>query len=390
MKHMKLLIILAVLMGLLVSSGDLFSKVIRVYASVNPTSFKGECPKVFEFTGKIASDSPGIVKYKWLRSDNAQAPEQTINFNAPGTQIVTTTWTLGGPGMTYNGWEAIQILSPNPMTSNKAAFTLKCGVGCGIIFKSLSKTSGYPGDTFKMYGKWGPTQGTKTPCINKGGPNKLIVLSWSDTVLEVRIPTGLAPGKYRVGVYCKFPITEPTGGSTWKDFTILSRTIKPLQPVQTLKPGMVKPGLITTACPDPAAHEIRFRIVRRYTQFRGRIRITGVVKNIGGKAFIAGANQAKAYLYQLPAGVPCANATGGTVVAQRAIVNLAPGATIELSWERDWDSSSPSEGEFPNCYRLLITYDPDIYMDASKDNDDCNQNNNKKDRSGTEINDMLK
>jgi hypothetical protein len=283
MKHMKLLIILAVLMGLLVSSGDLFSKVIRVYASVNPTSFKGECPKVFEFTGKIASDSPGIVKYKWLRSDNAQAPEQTINFNAPGTQIVTTTWTLGGPGMTYNGWEAIQILSPNPMTSNKAAFTLKCGVGCGIIFKSLSKTSGYPGDTFKMYGKWGPTQGTKTPCINKGGPNKLIVLSWSDTVLEVRIPTGLAPGKYRVGVYCKFPITEPTGGSTWKDFTILYRTIKPLQPVQTLKPGMVKPGLITTACPDPAAHEIRFRIVRRYTQLGDAFALPGLSKISGEK-----------------------------------------------------------------------------------------------------------
>ncbi len=387
---MKLLIISAVVLVLLVSSGNLYSRVIRVYASVNPTSFTGECPKMFEFTGTITSDSPGEVRYKWLRSDNAQAPEQTIIFNAPGTQNVTTTWTLGGPGKTYNNWEAIQVLSPNPMTSNKAVFTLECGVGCGIVFNSLSKTSGYPGDTFKMYGKWGPTQGTKTPCINKGGPNKLIVLSWSDSELEVKIPAGLAPGDYKVGVYCKFPITGPTGGTEWKDFTILSRTIRQMQPVQTLKPRVVKPGLITTGCPDPAAHEIRFEIVRRDTQFRGRIRITGVVKNIGGKAFIAGPNQAKAYLYQMPAGVPCANATGGTMVAQKAIVNLAAGATIELSWERDWNSSSPSEGEFPNCYRLFITYDPDIYMDASKDNDDCNQDNNKKDRSGTEINDMLK
>ena len=63
---------------------------------------------------------------------------------------------------------------------------------------------------------------------------------------------------------------------------------------------------------------------------------------------------------------------------------------MQLSWERDWNSSSPSEGEFPNSYRLLILYDPDIYMDANKDNDDCNQNNNKKERSGTEINDMLR
>lgn len=296
---MKLLIILAVLVGLLVFSGDLFSRVIRVYASVNPPSFTGPCPKVFEFTGKIAVDSPGVVKYKWLRSDNAQAPEQTINFNAPGTQVVTTTWTLGGAGMTYNGWEAIQILSPNPMTSNKAVFTLNC--------------------------------------------EKVAVVK---------------PG-----------LIKPGG--------VLDRRV-------------INPGSLTLGCPDPAAHEIRFQIVRRYTQFRGRIRITGIVKNIGRRAFIAGANQAKAYLYQMPAGVPCANATGGTAIAERAIVNLAPDATIELSWERDWDSSSPSEGEFPNCYRLFITYDPDIYMDASKDNDDCNGNNNKKDRSGTEINDMLK
>jgi hypothetical protein len=296
MKYMKLLIILAVLMGLLVSSGDLFAKVTHVYASVSPTSWSGKCPKRFEFTGKITVDKPGVVKYKWIRSDNASAPVQTLRFRRAGSQIVKTSWQLSAPGQK---WEAIEILAPNPMKSNRAVFTLKCGPG--LVAK---------------------------------------------------------PGLIKPGT--------------------------------VIKPGIIKPGTLTRACPDPAAHEIRFRIVRRYSQFRGRIRITGIVKNVGGKAFIAGPNQAKAYLYQLPAGVPCANATGGTIVAQRAITNLAAGATLSLSWERDWNSSSPSEGEFPPCYRLLIIYDPDIYMDASKDNDDCNQNNNKKERSGTEINDMLK
>jgi hypothetical protein len=296
MKHMKLLIILAVLVGLLAPGGDLFAKVTKVYVSVSPTSWSGKCPKRFEFTGKITVDKPGVVKYKWIRSDGVNAPVKTIGFRRPGTQTVKSYWQLSAPGQK---WEAIEILAPNPMKSNKAVFTLKCGPG--LVVK---------------------------------------------------------PGL--------------------------------IKPATTIKPGTIKPGTLTRACPDPAAYEIRFRIVRRYSQFKGRIRITGIVKNVGGKAFIAGPNQAKAYLYQLPAGVPCANATGGTVVAQRAIINLAPGATIPLSWERDWNSSSPSEGEFPHCYRLLITYDPDIYMDASKDNDDCNQNNNKKDRSGTEINDMLK
>jgi hypothetical protein len=335
-------------------------------------------------------DSPGEVKYKWIRSDNANAPVQKIVFKKPGSQVVKTTWTLGASGKTYNGWQAVQILSPNAMTSNKAEFTLECSTGCGIYFKSLSKTSGAPGDTFKMFGKWGPSQGTKTPCINKGTPNKLIVLSWSDSEIHVKIPTGLAPGKYRVGVYCKFPITRPTGGSTWKDFTIKSLIVKPLAPVRTIKPGLVKPRVIGSNCPDPAAHDLQFRIVRRTSQFAGRIRITGIVKNIGSKAFNSGPNQAKAYLYELPAGVPPASATGGRIVAQREIRNMPPGATINLSYERNWNSSSPAEGEFPNSYRLLISYDPDIYMDGNEDNDDCKQNNNKKDRSGTEINDMLK
>ena len=61
---------------------------------------------------------------------------------------------------------------------------------------------------------------------------------------------------------------------------------------------------------------------------------------------------------------------GGTIVAQKPITNLAPGASLTLSWERDWNSSSPSEGEFPNSYRLLISYDPDIYMDGNDNNDD--------------------
>jgi hypothetical protein len=294
MKRIKLVIVLVVVMGALVFTPELAAKVVKVTAGVTPAGWSGKCPKRFVFTGKITVDRPGVVKYKWIRSDNAGAPVKTLRFRRPGTQNVTTYWQLGAPG---RHWQAIQILGPNRMTSNRAVFTLRCRPG--LVVK---------------------------------------------------------PGL--------------------------------VKPAATVRPGTIKP--FPRECPDPAAVELRFQIVRRYSQFKGRIRITGVVKNIGAKAFIAGPNQARAYLYQLPSGVPCPNATGGTIVAQREIRNLAPGASLPVSWERDWNSSSPSEGEFPNCYRLLITYDPDIYMDATKDNDDCNQDNNKKDRSGTEINDMLR
>lgn len=162
---------------------------------------------------------------------------------------------------------------------------------------------------------------------------------------------------------------------------------RPIKPGATrIDPNMRVRGQLTLAgCPDPAAHEIRFQIVKSYTQFKKRIRITGIVKNIGKKAFVSGPNQAAAQLYEIPLG-----AASGRMVAQRAFRNLAPGATISVPYERDWNSSSPSEGEFPPNYKLIITYDPDIYMDANKQNDDCGRNNNTKQRSGTDINAMIR
>jgi hypothetical protein len=201
---------------------------------------------------------------------------------------VATYWELSAEG---EHWEAVQILSPNQMTSNRAVFTLKC-----------------------------------------------MVLGTIQIVNPVIIGT--------------------------------------LHPV--------------SKCPDIAAIEIRFQIIRRDTQFKGRVRITAIVKNIGGKAFSSGPNQAVALLYQLPPGVPCATATGGTIVAQQEIRTLAVGSTIQLVFEREWNSSSPNEGEFPSCYRLLISLDPDIYMDGNPDNDDCTQDNNRLDRSGTEINALFR
>lgn len=89
---------------------------------------------------------------------------------------------------------------------------------CKIQFNSISKTSGSPGDTFEMYGKWEENQGNKTAGINRGRGNKLEIISWSNSVIKVRIPDGLRPGVYRVGVYCNNP--PHWQGSTWKDFEV--------------------------------------------------------------------------------------------------------------------------------------------------------------------------
>lgn len=95
------------------------------------------------------------------------------------------------------------------------------GEPCGIRLDRLSRNQAHAGDVFEMYGIWGATQGLKLPCINKGGMNKLGVVSWSNTTLQVRIPAGLPPGKYRVGVYCNDPALGTTYSSGWKDFYIV-------------------------------------------------------------------------------------------------------------------------------------------------------------------------
>jgi hypothetical protein len=99
-------------------------QVTAVSASVSPPSYTGTCPETFTFTANITANAAGIVTYTWLRSDGAQAPTQTITFSGPGTQTVSTTWTLSPAS--YSGSEQLKILSPNSMVSNSATFTLGC------------------------------------------------------------------------------------------------------------------------------------------------------------------------------------------------------------------------------------------------------------------------
>ncbi|MEW6212810.1 MAG: hypothetical protein AB1631_31075, partial [Acidobacteriota bacterium] len=89
--------------------------------------YEGPCPAIIKFAGAITTNGGGIVKYTFLRSDGATGPVLTLTFAAAGTKPVSTTWTLGGKALPrYSGWQAIRILSPNAMDSNKAAFELIC------------------------------------------------------------------------------------------------------------------------------------------------------------------------------------------------------------------------------------------------------------------------
>ncbi len=90
----------------------------------------GQCPVTVRFTGYVTATGPGIVKYTFTRSDGATGPVFTLEFKEAGTQYVTTSWTLGDASAlpTYEGWQAIKILSPNELESSHETgrFAIAC------------------------------------------------------------------------------------------------------------------------------------------------------------------------------------------------------------------------------------------------------------------------
>jgi hypothetical protein len=96
---------------------------IKAELTAAPPRFTGKCPTTINFKGTISVSQACDVKYKFVRSDGGIAPENTLKFTAPGAKPVSTTWQIGRD---YAGWEAVQVLSPVSVQSNKAAFDIKC------------------------------------------------------------------------------------------------------------------------------------------------------------------------------------------------------------------------------------------------------------------------
>jgi hypothetical protein len=101
-------------------------RVVEAILRADPFDYTGTCPVVITFSGRISAVGGGRVSYKFLRNDGASAPVETLTFDAPGSKDVSTTWTLGGPGDAYAGWQAIQILEPQELTSAQATFAIQC------------------------------------------------------------------------------------------------------------------------------------------------------------------------------------------------------------------------------------------------------------------------
>ena len=93
-----------------------------VQASVAPTSFTGACAKQFDFTDRSRPTASGL-SLTGGSEGRVNGPDETVDFDGPGTKAVNTSWSLSTSG---THWQQLHVLAPNDVTSNQASFTLNC------------------------------------------------------------------------------------------------------------------------------------------------------------------------------------------------------------------------------------------------------------------------
>ncbi len=127
-------------------------------------------------------------------------------------------------------------------------------------------------------------------------------------------------------------------------------------------------------CPDLMAESIQFEIVGVKSTHVLRVRVTGIVKNIGSKEFRSNARQQSVNLY-----------IGSRWMATKSnITSIAPGESVSVSYTMDFHLSN----EFPETAKVSISYDPDILNDGNPMNDDCTTANNTATRSMADVHDI--
>ena len=167
--------------------------------------------------------------------------------------------------------------------------------------------------------------------------------------------------------------------------------------MKTLKlVGLASIAIIAISCEDDdpirvldidlQATAINFSIEKDPdSDFTGTATITGIITNIGTENFVSSSNQQRILLYERELGVSASE----ILIGEINFTTLNAGEELSVSYTRNWDASSPGEGEFPPNYILQINYDPDITIDSNQYNDDKNSANNSLVESGSVINDLF-
>lgn len=131
---------------------------------------------------------------------------------------------------------------------------------------------------------------------------------------------------------------------------------------------------------DLAAYEIKVTVISASSDSKAKLKIEGRIKNVGRLNYSSGAGQQVALLYEEVPG------TAPRLMATKNFQNLAVNASTSFYFTKSWDKTA--NAEFPPNYFLIVTFDPDLYIDGNNNNDDAVATNNKITKPGSEINEM--
>ncbi len=130
----------------------------------------------------------------------------------------------------------------------------------------------------------------------------------------------------------------------------------------------------------------RLEIIEYKPNINGRmnVRITGVIRNVGGVNFNGGTNRGSAGLY---IGSWYEPTRPLSLISTTPLTSLTPGQEMKVVHETTWESASPSEGEFPPKYVLKIDYPfrRDLLSGAPIKISDCNKANNSVEKNIAEV-----
>ena len=106
-------------------------RVVEVTLRAEPSDYSGPCPGRITFRGTIrTTGGSGRVSYRFTRSDDkATGRVETLDIASASVHEVEETWALGFSGTVVEGWEALEVVAPQALTSAPARFRSLCGEG---------------------------------------------------------------------------------------------------------------------------------------------------------------------------------------------------------------------------------------------------------------------
>ncbi len=80
-------------------------------------------PTHVSFSGKIKTDGPTFVTYRWVKSDGSRK-DGVLQFTKRDGRTITTHWDQTS---TFTGWVRLVVLTPKHVETPKSYFRVHCG-----------------------------------------------------------------------------------------------------------------------------------------------------------------------------------------------------------------------------------------------------------------------